>query len=82
MTATTPVPIVVANHDGEKLRTTRRQPWSFFDGVFGGIVAGSDPFDPFGFGEVEGAFTSSPSPLRVLPRSFSPAEVLMAGLSM
>lgn len=29
--ATTPVPIVGTNHDGEKLRTMRRQPTSYFD---------------------------------------------------
>ena len=28
---TTPVPIVTENHEGEKLRTTRRQPTSYFD---------------------------------------------------
>jgi hypothetical protein len=82
MTATTPVPIVVANHDGEKLRTTRRQPWSFLEGAFGGVVAGSGSVDPFGLGCCESAVASPLSPFCVLLRSFSPAGVLMAGLSM
>lgn len=62
MTATTPVPIVVANHDGEKLRTTRRQPWSFLDGAFVGAVVGSDEVASFGLGCCEAAFTSPLSP--------------------
>ena len=33
---TMPVPIVTENQDGEKLRTTRRQPTSYFDGVGSG----------------------------------------------
>lgn len=32
-TDTTPVPIVTENHEGEKLRTTRRHPTSYFVGV-------------------------------------------------
>ena len=32
MSETMPVPIVVENHDGLKLRTTLRQPNSYFDG--------------------------------------------------
>lgn len=39
MSETMPVPMVTENHDGEKLRTTRRQPVSFlFDAIRSGRV--------------------------------------------
>jgi hypothetical protein len=79
MMATTPVPIVVANHEGEKLRTRRRQPWSFLELGFGGVGVGSDLVV---VGGCEVAFTSLSSHFGVLSRSFSPADVLTAGLSM
>jgi hypothetical protein len=82
ITATTPVPIVVANHEGEKLRTTRRQPWSLLEGAFVGVGGGSDMVGPVVLGGCEAAFTSPLLRSGVLSRSFSPAGVLMAGLSM
>jgi hypothetical protein len=43
---TMPVPMVTENHDGEKLRTTRRQPTSYFDGVGSGVLMNvSEPPD-------------------------------------
>lgn len=42
MIETAPVPIVVANQLGEKCLTTRRHPWSFFEGAGGRDVVGSE----------------------------------------
>lgn len=33
MVETTPVPIVVENHEGERLRMIRRHPWEFLDSI-------------------------------------------------
>lgn len=79
MLATIPVPIVIANHDGEKFRTMRRHPSSFFEGAEGFWVRG---FEWFELTLCESLAVSALLLGGVRFRSRSTAGILTAGLFM